>query len=315
MIINTMYLTLLMMAIVFAGIAWALDTEFFERHFSVPFIRFWRIVSLTLLLVLIVYLCYQNFATTLTLLVLGTGLIALYDLLFLARHRREKNRPRPIVVENAYAFFGVLLIVWGIRSFLVQPYRVPTGSLEPTVMPGDLILVNQFTYGLRFPIMNIKLMNINEPKVGDITLFYFPRHPEILFVKRVVGTPGDHVVYKNKVLYINGKEAPQTTQGDTYDIEPDEIPLAAVQKTEDLNGVKHDILIHNDIGIEPQTIDVTVPPGMYYMMGDNRDNSDDSRMWGFVPERNIVGKAFIVLFSWDPILHRIQWDRMGKRIH
>ncbi|MGB6977068.1 MAG: signal peptidase I [Gammaproteobacteria bacterium] len=315
MIITSTYLTVLCMALVFTGIAWLLDTEFFERHFSVRFIRFWRIVSLTLLLILIVYLCYENFSATLTLLVFGTGIIALYDLLFLARRRRAKNRPRPTIVENAYSFFGVLLIVWVIRSFIVQPYRMPTGSLVPTVMPGDLILVNQFTYGLRFPIMNLKIANIHEPKVGDIVLFYFPPHPEILFVKRVIGTPGDHVVYKNKVLYINNKEATQTIQNNTYDVEPGEVPVAAVKKMEDLNGVKHAILVRSDAGIEGQNIDITVPPGMYYMMGDNRDNSDDSRMWGFVPERNIVGKAFIVLLGWDPILHRIQWDRIGKWIH
>jgi signal peptidase I len=315
MIITTTYLAALLITLILMGITWLLDTEFFEQHFAPGFIRFWRIVTVTLLLILIVYLCYQNFATTLTLLVFGTGIIALCDLLFLARRRRAKNRPRPLIVENAYSFFWVLLLVWGIRSFIVQPYRVPTGSLEPTVLPGDLILVNQFTYGLRFPIMNLKMVNLNEPKVGDIALFYFPVNPEILYVKRVIGIPGDHIVYKNKVLYINGKEATQTLRNDTYDVEPGAIPMTVLQKTEDLNGVKHDIFVRTDIGIEGQDRDITVPPGMYFMMGDNRDNSDDSRMWGFVPERNIVGKAMIVLLSWDPILHRIQWDRIGKRIH
>jgi signal peptidase I len=315
MIITSTYLTILIMAIVFTAIAWLLDTEFFERHFSGGYIHFWRIVSLSLLLVLIVYLCYDNFSTTLTLLVLGTGLIALYDVLFLARRRREKNRPRPLVVENAYAFFGVLVIVWGIRSFLVQPYRVPTGSLVPTVMPGDLIVANQFTYGLRFPIMNQKIVNIHEPKGGDIVLFYFPRNPSVIFVKRVIGTPGDHVVYKNKVLYINGKEATQTLENNMYDVEPNATPIAAERKSENLNGVQHDILVHNDLGVEGQDWDITVPASMYFMMGDNRDDSDDSRDWGFVPERNIVGKAFVILFSWDPIVHRIQWNRIGKGIH
>jgi signal peptidase I len=217
-------------------------------------------------------------------------------------------------VENSRGFFPILLIVWIIRSFVVQPYHVPTGSLEPTVMAGDFIAVNQFSYGLKFPIGNPTIMNVGHPKIGDIALFYYPPDPAIVFVKRVIGTPGDHVVYKNKVLTVNGREAKQEVVGSGFDVEPGQQPIYMQKRIEDLNGVKHEIFVL-PTGGETQDFDLVVPPGMYFMMGDNRDDSGDSRMWGFVPERNLIGKALLTLLSWDSNNFRMRWDRTGKVIH
>src|SRR5690606_19108078 len=145
------------------------------------------------------------------------------------------------------------------------------------------IAVKQFAYGLRFPGLNFKLINTGEPKIGDIALFYYPPDPSIIFVKRVVGTPGDHLVYRNKILYINGKEATQQSLGLSKDIEPDQEPILVELKQENLLGIKHRILLKPEGG-EDQDLDLIVPEGMYFMMGDNRDASADSRAWGFVPE-------------------------------
>ncbi|HVV67880.1 MAG TPA: signal peptidase I [Gammaproteobacteria bacterium] len=260
----------------------------------------------------------MNFPATLTALVVGCGIIALIDMLFFRRKRLSAKQKQSVIVENARSFFWVLLLVWVIRSFLIQPYRVPTGSLQPTVAPGDFLVVNQFAYGLRFPVGNTKIVPIAEPKRGDIVLFYAPPDPSIVFVKRLVGLPGDHIQYKDKVLYINGKAMPQQFVSEAVDDEPaginpeEHIPVAL--KTENLMGVKHSIYVRPiDEGLT-QDVDVVVPPGNYFMMGDNRDNSDDSRTWGFVPEQNLIGKAFGIWMSWDAINHRVRWNRIGKAV-
>lgn len=252
-----------------------------------------------------------NFPLLLTILVFVSGLIWLADILFLKRRRLANNQKatEPKLIEYARSFFPVLLLVLVIRSFLIQPYRVPTGSLEPTILPGDLVAVNQFSYGLRLPVINKKIINIGEPKIGDIAVFRWPVDPNVDFIKRVVGVPGDHVVYKDKVLYINGKEAKQTLLGDGTDYE-DSGNLNVKKYQEDLDGVKHDILI-NPYGGQIGNFDVVVPKGYYFMMGDNRDNSGDSRDWGFVPESDLIGKGFLIWMSWDSQKHRIRWNRIG----
>lgn len=260
-----------------------------------------------------------DFAFILTLLVLLTGGIALIDWLFFSRRRKAQHRPVPFLVEQARSFFPVFLAVWIIRSFIVQPYRVPTGSLEPTVMPGDFIVVNQFAYGLRLPVLNKKILEVGEPKTGDIALFRFPPDPTINYVKRVIGVPGDRVVYKHKQLTINGKLMPQTLVKETVDMDPDRAPVPVYEKMEDLAGVKHPIYVWPEGGSDTD-FDIVVPEGMYFMMGDNRDNSLDSRKWGFVPEANLIGKAFGIWMSWDaspqvPFYQKIRWDRIGKKVH
>ena len=252
-----------------------------------------------------------NFPLLLTTIVFLTGIIWLLDILFFKKRRLKKNPSanEPKLVEYSRSFFPILLLVLVIRSFIVQPYRVPTGSLEPTILPGDLIAVNQFAYGLKLPVLNKKIISIGEPKIGDIAVFRWPVNPSVDFIKRVVGVPGDHVIYKNKILYINGKEATQKILGDAVDYEPS--GNLNVQKIrENLNGVKHDILV-NPYGGQLGDFDVVVPKGYYFMMGDNRDDSADSRDWGFVPEKDLIGKGFIVWMSWDSEKHRIRWHRIG----
>ena len=255
-----------------------------------------------------------NFAFFLTLATLLSGVIALLDKVFWRKKRLAQGDKEPLIVEYARSFFPVLLLVWVIRSFIVQPYRVPTGSLEPTVLPGDFMVVSQFSYGIRLPVINTKIIDIAEPKRGDIALFRWPVNPAAIFVKRVIGLPGDHIVYKNKTLYINGIKMKQVMVGKSFDIEPGGYKYPAYLKTEDLMGVKHSILVQPNSN-ENRTTDVVVPAGHYFMMGDNRDDSDDSRMWGFVSEEELIGKARFIWMSWDSEAHTVRWDRIGKAVH
>lgn len=247
----------------------------------------------------------------LTLLVLIAGAICLLDIYIYAKKRSAAAKPN-VIVDYARSFFWPLLVVLVIRSFIVQPYRVPTGSLEPTVLPGDFIVVNQFGYGLRLPVVNWKFFKIGEPKVGDIALFRYPRNPSVIYVKRVIGTPGDHIAYKDKVLTINGKRINQKSAGETLDYEG-EFAVPVATKVEMLPTVEHEIYIRDGVN-EDQDFDLVVPPDNYFMMGDNRDSSDDSRSWGFVPEKNLVGKAFAIWLSWDADKTRVRWDRIGKML-
>lgn len=269
-----------------------------------------------------------DFPTLLLLITVLCGVIALVDIIYcywLKRKGRanEISEKKPLVIDYARAFFPVLLIVFLIRSFVIQPYRVPTGSLEPTIIPGDFILVNQFAYGLRFPVWNKKLVNIGEPKTGQIALFFWPVNNHVTFIKRVIGVPGDRISYINKVLYVNGKAATQKFVGYTTDSNGPGTPTWRVAiYREDLNGVKHDIYICPKDSIYCPTsgihnfYNLVVPKGKYFMMGDNRDNSDDSRDWGFVPEKDFIGKAMFIWMSWDSEqsnwLKKIRWDRIGK---
>lgn len=256
-----------------------------------------------------------DFAFFLTLAVIVTGIVSLVDKLFFDKRRRAKDIHKPpLIIEYMRAFFPLLLIVWVVRSFIVQPYRVPTGSLEPTVMPGDFIAVEQFAYGLRLPVLNKKIVAVNEPQRGDIALFRWPSDPRIIFVKRVIGLPGDHVVYKDKVLYINGKKMGQKFLKKTYDHGQFGYKRFVYIKEENLGGVKHKIYVQ-PTGGETKDYNLTVPPRHYFMMGDNRDNSDDSRQWGFVPEKYLIGKAFGIWMSWDTVRHNVRWSRIGKGVH
>lgn len=248
----------------------------------------------------------------LTLLVLVSGAIALIDFLFFARKRVAGTRPF-WVVEYARSFFPVFLSVLLIRSFLIQPYRVPTGSLAPTVLPGDFIVVNQFAYGLRLPVLNTKILSIGEPKRGDIMLFRFPKDPKVLFVKRVIGLPGDHVIYRNKVLIVNNNTMWQTAYGMDLYVE-DGFSMPVHVKIEKLDQLIHKIFVKPGHR-EWENVDVVVPPGSYFVMGDNRDNSDDSRSWGFVPEANLIGKAFGVWMSWDSEKTNVRWERIGTKLY
>ncbi len=222
-----------------------------------------------------------------------------------------KNKLNPhLLIEYCKSFFPVLFLVLIIRSFLFSPYIIPSGSLEPTLLPGDLVLANKFSYGLRLPVLHTKLTS-GDPKKGDIFIFRFPANPtKYEYIKRVIAVPGDTISYINKVVYINGKEQKQVTIGQAaYDDLGKSIPVLI--KEENLNGIKHKIYINPAVpAYDFQSF--KIPPGYYFAMGDNRDDSADSRYWGLVPESNIIGKASIVWMSKTPGEWQIRWNRLGE---
>ena len=285
-----------------------------------------------------------NFALILFVLMVGTGVIWCFDVFVLARQRRvaaeraladydarsarmsadgikmEHASSRtaietallrqPTWIEYSGSFFPVIALVFVLRSFLYEPFKIPSSSMVPTLLVGDLILVNKFAYGIRLPILNKKVIDVGDPKRGDVMVFKYPKDMTQDYIKRVVGIPGDKITYENKRLTVNGKAVSYTALDEYLD---DERPVYYKQFGEDLTGVQHKIL-NNDSAPTLNPADVkdfpfkdhcsylydgsgftcTVPDGNYFMMGDNRDNSADSRYWGFVPNQNIVGKAFFV---------------------
>ncbi len=239
-----------------------------------------------------------------------TGVIWLFYSLYLKRHPDKKDQPDPIIVEYAKSFFPVILIVFLLRSFLVEPFRIPSGSMMPTLLVGDFILVNKFKYGIRLPVINKKIIDIDQPKRGDIVVFRYPRDPKVDYIKRLIGLPGDRITYRNKHLYVNGKNVVRNFTGRYQGIGGGKHMTGANEFIEDLDGVKHNILrVNRQPGVNR---DYVVPAGHYYMMGDNRDNSNDSRFWGTVPEENLVGKAFFIWmnFDWDTA-SKIGFNRIG----
>ena len=208
-----------------------------------------------------------------------------------------------IVAEYAKSFFPVLAVVLVLRSFIIEPFQIPSASMVPTLQVGDYILVNKFTYGVRLPVIGTKIIDTGEPKRGDVMVF-FPPNDSRYFIKRVIGLPGDHIHYENKQLYINGKPA-------GYERIAQMPPLTPVIDliSEHLGNVDH--MIYNDRRAYSETVDVVVKPGHYFMMGDNRDNSSDSRVWGQVPEKNIVGRAFAVWMHWGSITELPKFNRAG----
>jgi signal peptidase I len=253
-----------------------------------------------------------NFELLLFYAVVVSGVIVLIDSLFWAPKRKKSPKKMPVVVEYARSFFPVLLLVFTVRSFAFEPFRIPSGSLKPTLLIGDIILVNKFDYGIRLPVTHTKILSINEPKLGDIVVFREPPTASRDLIKRVIGVPGDHIHYKNKVLYINGKQIPQQFDKYSTDEENNIGPWQVVEKQENLLGVNHRIF--QIPSKEKDDFDVVVPKGQYFMMGDNRDVSADSRVWGFLPEENIVGKATHILISFNTLKNPVRWNRIAEKI-
>ncbi|MEP7276115.1 MAG: signal peptidase I [Betaproteobacteria bacterium] len=301
----------------------------------------------------------MNFALILFVLTAVTGAAWLLDKLLFEARRRERAREavanvdrqylgdagtvqranaesaaqkEPMWVEYSKAFFPVLLIVFLLRSFLAEPFKIPSSSMRPTLEVGDFILVNKFIYGIRLPILEQKIIPLSDPQRGDVVVFRYPVNPSQDFIKRVIGVGGDVVEYRDKTLAVNGQPWPQKADG-TYSY---------------LEGMRFDTLERrietaaappgreHTIGINPQAQPVyplnvrqfpgrgncdynergftcKVPAGHYLMMGDNRDNSDDSRYWGFVPDDHIRGKAFFIWFNWDDIAS-FAFKRIGSGI-
>ena len=251
----------------------------------------------------------MNFALILLICTIVSGSIYLLDVLCFAR-RRNGSQTMPKVIEYARSFFPVFILVLLFRSFLIEPFRIPSSSLEPTLLIGDFVAVNKFAYGVRLPVWEKKILNISSPKTGEIVVFRWPPDPSFDYIKRVIGVPGDKIEYHDKKLTINGKLIKQKFI--EYTTDPSSGQVVALYQ-EHLNGVVHDIYIRPDIPATDFTI--TIPPGAYFMMGDNRDDSADSRYWGIVTDEYLRGKAFLIWMSWNSQTDRVRFNRIGHLIH
>lgn len=240
-----------------------------------------------------------DFSLILFILVVVTGIIwGLDHYLFEAKRMEkafeDKVEPKePIVVEYARFLFPVVLIVFVLRGFIAEPFKIPSGSMLPTLEIGDFILVSKFSYGVRIPVINKKVIDLGSPKKGDVVVFRYPENPSIDYIKRVVGVPGDKVRYDNKVLYVNDKPQSQKDIG-VYEVQNQG---KYYRRRENLNDMHHDLLVNPYAQSENRVWEV--PKGHYFVMGDNRDNSRDSRAWGFVPDENLVGRAFFIWMHWN----------------
>lgn len=237
-----------------------------------------------------------------------SGLIWALDVAWLRRCRARESR-EPVVVEYARSFFPILLLVLVVRSFLFEPFRIPSSSMVPTLLVGDFIFVNKYVYGLRLPVTNTKIVDIGAPRRGDVIVFRLPSEPSTNYIKRLVGLPGDTIRYANKKIYVNDEPVPLTMEG-VYDGEGQP---GALLLRERLGDVEHHILLlPGQRSLEGTFV---VPPGHFFMMGDNRDNSRDSRYEGvgFIPEDHIVGRAVRIWMNWDfPGLPK--WSRIGGEV-
>jgi signal peptidase I len=272
----------------------------------------------------------MDFAAIMLVGLVVTGGIALTDRVFwVPKRRRRADELRraqtpdanaimraerePLLVEYAKAFFPVILVVFLLRSFVVEPFRIPSASMRPTLIEGDFILVSKFTYGLRLPILNIKVADIGAPSRGDVMVFRYPHDTSMNYIKRVVGLPGDHIVYENKQIFVNGQPVAQTPDNDYTFEDAGRRTIETSMLAEQLGKHRHDILV--DARRAQQRMEFDVPKGEYFVMGDNRDYSNDSRYWGYVPDRLVVGKAFVVWFSWDELGGGgVNWARIGTMI-
>lgn len=253
--------------------------------------------------------------------VIFTGIIWLIDKWYL-KPRRElivhestevhqgvevsRKGKEPVIVEYSKSFFPVLLVVFLLRGFVVEPFRIPSGSMLPSLYIGDFILVNKFAYGIKLPVLNKKIIDIDEPERGDVVVFRYPRDPSLDYIKRVIGLPGDHIAYYNKVLYVNNKPVARDYVGQYMG--PGQ--TSANDYTEKLEGSEHSILL---LPARPNNLqgEWIVPEKTFFVMGDNRDNSNDSRVWGPVPENHLVGKAFMIWMHFSDEMH---FDRIGNSI-
>ena len=274
----------------------------------------------------------MNFALILFLLTLATGLLWIVDRLHFAK-RRAPDAREPAWVEYAASFFPVLLVVFLLRSFVAEPFKIPSSSMRPTLEVGDFILVNKFVYGLRLPIVETKVVPVSNPQRGDVVVFRYPVNPTQDFIKRVVGVGGDVVTYRDKKLTVNGVPLPETADG-TYSY-LENLRFETLQKSIETAKAAEGPHAYA-VGVNAQAAPVytqnvrsfpgrencdynergftcKVPAGHYFMMGDNRDNSDDSRYWGFVPDDHIRGKAFFIWFNWDDISN-LAFKRVGSGI-
>jgi signal peptidase I len=249
-----------------------------------------------------------DFPLVLVVLTLATGLVYLLDVLVFAKKRQDIKEEDadeakiPWLIENSRSFFPVLAIVLVLRSFLVEPFQIPSGSMLPTLEVGDFILVNKFEYGLRLPVAGTKVVELNDPQRGDVMVFKFPEDGKTNYIKRVVGLPGDKIRYAQKQLFINDELVSERMLANFA-------PYKLFE--EELGSATHQLIEHQlrrNIEAEGEWL---VPDDSYFVMGDNRDNSNDSRFWGFVPDELVVGKAFAIWMQWKSITSVPSFSRVG----
>ena len=261
----------------------------------------------------------MNFALILFVLFVITGAAWLFDRLVLAPARRKAGTPRPVWLEYSAGLFPVIALVFLLRSFLFEPFKIPSGSMVPTLLIGDLILVNKYTYGVRLPIIHTKVISLGSPERGDVMVFRFPKDPSVDYIKRVVALPGDTVTYEGNRISINGnpiplKEAPEFFDADRLTYyrqyleklgETEHKILTDLEKSTFISGVES-FPFRDRCNYSRTGLTCKVPEGHYFVMGYNRENSLDSRFWGFVPEANIVGKAFFIWMNFS------DFSRIGR---
>lgn len=250
-----------------------------------------------------------DLALILTVLTVFTGVVVAIDRFYLQKRRAESeahpNRAMNTLVDYSRSFFPVLLFVLIIRSFVFEPFRIPSGSMRPTLLQGDYIFVTKYSYGLRLPVSNTEILETGRPERGDVVVFRLPSDPSINYIKRVVGLPGDTVVYRGHQLTVNGElvAVQSAPNGDPAD--------SLGQYVENLGGHEHGILV-SVRGASRDGV-YRVPEGHYFMLGDNRDNSRDSRFIGMIPEGNLVGEAVRIWMHMDG-LEWPDWSRIGTKI-
>jgi signal peptidase I len=305
-----------------SGILWAADSVLLryrrggegEEALATPAV--FRIAKGVFLLALLpgVYLLRQDFDFELAMVLAAgfTGVIWLLDRFWWApaRGRAGAAEADPTLVEYSRSFFPIIVLVLVLRSFVFEPFRIPSSSMLPTLRIGDFIFVNKYSYGLRMPVTKSKFLDVGDPGRGDVVVFRLPSQPKTNYIKRLVGLPGDTVRYQDKRIYINGEPVDLSIRGDYQG------PGAggALLAVETLSDVQHEVLLSKGrFGREGEFV---VPAGHYFMMGDNRDNSRDSRYdgVGFVPEENLVGKAVMIWMNWDVSNSGPDWGRIGNRI-
>ena len=275
------------------------------------------------------------FEVALVVLTLFTGIVWLLDKWFFAKRRADSagllEPKEPLIVDYSKAFFPVLAVVLCLRSFVAEPFRIPSSSMMPTLLIGDFILVNKFAYGLRLPITNEKFIDTGEPKRGDVVVFHPPQHPEQDWIKRVIGLPGDTIAYHSDTVFVNGKPLRYASDGRYVGKGQGEDATGARLLTEDLPGRPHPVLERDDRPFFIQGEgEWKVPPGEYFVMGDNRDNSEDGRLWpefspkdgslipnhNFLPEKDLRGKAFLIWLNCEGWFCKGGFDasRIGTKI-
>ena len=264
-----------------------------------------------------------DFAAIMLVVLLVTGLIWVIDLAGGARKRwalykeisasdreateeEQKALKEPVIVDYAPSIFGVILVVFIVRSFIFEPFRIPSGSMMPTLVDGDFILVNKFDYGIRIPVINKKLIELGSPERGDVIVFRYPNKPSVDYIKRVIGLPGDEIRYEKKQVFVNGEEVELTDQGRFPGWKNE--GKGSLVLSEVLGDAEHQILVDPRGRRNDGSGVFTVPKGEYFVMGDNRDHSNDSRFWGYVPDENLVGRAFFIWMNFS------SFERVGSSI-